>query len=108
MLNGFFDMLVGVVDSVRIGDVFDDVLSVESVGIFKLDVLVYELVINCFGCVCDEVFFVFLNGWDVVGVVGFGFIIVWVNCVGELMDCLLWILYYVLFDFIIILDLVRV
>ena len=62
--NGSPDMLQGAVDSADLAALLDDVLSVESVGIFKPDASVYTLVEERFGCDRDEVLFVSSNGWD--------------------------------------------
>ncbi len=105
--NGSPDMLAGAVDSAGIGDVLDDVLSVESVGIFKPDASVYELVTNRFGCARDEVLFVSSNGWDAAGAAGFGFTTVWVNRANEPMDRLPWTPHHVLSDLTTIPDLAR-
>ena len=83
-------MLDGAVKSAGIGDVLDDVLSVESVGVFKPHASVYDLVQNRFGCARDEVLFVSSNGWDAAGASGYGFVTAWVNRAGEPMDRLPW------------------
>jgi 2-haloacid dehalogenase len=105
--NGSPDMLNGAVDSAGIGAVLDDVLSVESVGIFKPDASVYELVTHRFNCARDEVLFVSSNGWDAAGAAGFGFTTVWVNRAGEPMDRLPWTPHHVLSDLTTIPDLAR-
>ncbi len=84
--NGSPAMLDGAVQSALIGDVLDDVLSVESVGIFKPADIVYELVTKRFGCTRDEVLFVSSNGWDASAAAGYGFTTAWVNRAGEPMD----------------------
>lgn len=88
--NGSPKMLQGAVDSAQVGDVLDDVLSVESVGIFKPHKSVYDLVGQRFGCALDEVLFVSSNGWDAAAAAGYGFQTVWVNRAGEPMDRLPW------------------
>ncbi len=88
--NGSPDMLSGAVESAGIGPVLNDVLSVESVGIFKPDSKVYDLVGQRFGCADDEVLFVSSNGWDAAGAAGYGFDTVWVNRAGEPVDRLPW------------------
>ena len=105
--NGSPDMLTGAVESAGIGDVLDDVLSVESVGIFKPDHTVYELVTQRFECARDEVLFVSSNGWDAAGAAGFGFTTVWVNRAGEPIDRLPWTPHHVLTDLTSIPDLAR-
>jgi len=83
-------MLNGAVKSAGIGAVLDDVLSVESVGVFKPHRTVYDMVGARFGCAADEVLFVSSNGWDAAGAAGYGFSTVWVNRAGEPMDRLPW------------------
>ena len=84
--NGSPAMLDGAVRSAGVGAHLDDVLSVESVGIFKPAPLVYELVTKRFGCARDEVLFVSSNGWDAAAASGYGFFTAWVNRAGEPMD----------------------
>ncbi|KUJ80357.1 haloacid dehalogenase [Ruegeria marisrubri] len=96
--NGSPAMLDGAVQSAGIGDVLDDVLSVESVGVFKPDSRVYDLVPGRFGCAKDEVLFVSSNGWDAAGASGYGFVTAWVNRSGEPMDRLPWRPVHVLSD----------
>lgn len=88
--NGSPDMLQGAVDSAGINDVLDVSLSVQSVGIFKPDASVYDLVGAHFGCAKDEVLFVSSNGWDAGAATGYGFSTAWVNRSGEPMDRLPW------------------
>lgn len=84
--NGSPEMLQGAVDSAGISDVLDDTLSVESVGIFKPDSRVYDLVLKRFSCTPDQVLFVSSNGWDAAGASGFGFQTAWVNRAGDPVD----------------------
>lgn len=84
--NGAPEMLEGAVDSALIGDLLDAVLSVESVGIFKPDARVYDLVGAHFGCARDQVLFVSSNGWDVASASAYGFRTLWVNRAGEPVD----------------------
>ena len=88
--NGSPQMLNGAVQSAGVGDVLDDVLSVESVGVFKPDRRVYDLVGQRFGCVPGEVLFVSSNGWDAAGAAGYGFQTAWVNRAAEPVDRLPW------------------
>ena len=96
--NGSPAMLDGAVQSAGVGEVLDDVLSVESVGIFKPDARVYDLVGQRFGCDRDEVLFVSSNGWDAAGASGYGFTTAWVNRAGEPTDRLPWRPAHVLSD----------
>ncbi|UWQ54401.1 haloacid dehalogenase type II [Leisingera caerulea] len=105
--NGSPAMLDGAVQSAGLADVLDDVLSVESVGIFKPDSRVYDLVGKRFGCAKDEVLFVSSNGWDAAGASGYGFVTAWVNRAGEPVDRLPWKPAHILPDLTAIPDLAR-
>jgi len=96
--NGSPPMLDGAVQSAGIGDVLDDILSVESVGVFKPHERVYDLVQERFGGSRDEVLFVSSNGWDAAGASGYGFVTAWVNRANEPMDRLPWKPAHVLSD----------
>lgn len=88
--NGSPAMLDGAVKSAGLGDVLDDVLSVQSVGIFKPHPRVYDLVGERFDCTTSEVLFVSSNGWDAAAAAGYGFVTAWANRAGEPMDRLPW------------------
>ena len=96
--NGSPDMLAGAVKSAVIGETLDAVLSVESVGVFKPHVSVYDLVGKEFGCGPAEVLFVSSNGWDAAAASGYGFHTRWVNRVGDPVDRLPWKPHVVLSD----------
>lgn len=84
--NGSPDMLQAAVDSAGIGEFLDDLLSVESVGIFKPARAVYDLVGARFGTAPGEVLFVSSNGWDAAAGAQYGFVTAWVNRAGEPLD----------------------
>ncbi|MFK7743830.1 MAG: haloacid dehalogenase type II [Roseobacter sp.] len=88
--NGSVDMLEGAVSSAGITELLDDTLSVDSVGVFKPDAKVYDLVCKRFGCDKDEVLFVSSNGWDAGCATGYGFQTAWVNRAGDPVDRLPW------------------
>ena len=96
--NGSPAMLDGAVRSAGISDLLDDVLSVESVGVFKPDHRVYDLVGQRFGTARDEVLFVSSNGWDAGAATGYGFVTAWVNRAGEPVDRLPWTPPHILTD----------
>lgn len=106
--NGSPDMLDGAVRSAGIAAVLDDTLSVESVGIFKPDARVYDLVGQRFGCARNEVLFVSSNGWDAAGAAGYGFVTAWVNRSGDPVDRLPWRPDHVVADLTTIPELTRV
>lgn len=84
--NGSPEMLNSAVGSAGIGEYLDDLLSVESVGIFKPARVVYDMVGTRFGCDPSEALFVSSNGWDVAAAAGYGFNTAWVNRAGEPID----------------------
>lgn len=88
--NGSPDMLSGAVASAGIEAFLDDVLSVESVGVFKPDASVYDLVGKRFDRDASQVLFVSSNGWDAGCATGYGFETVWVNRAGDPVDRLPW------------------
>ncbi|MBN2906425.1 MAG: haloacid dehalogenase type II [Rhodobacteraceae bacterium] len=88
--NGSPGMLADAVASAGIGDLLDDVLSVETVGVFKPHPSVYDLVGARFGCDRGEVLFVSSNGWDAAAAAGYGFVTAWVNRAGEPVDRMPW------------------
>jgi 2-haloacid dehalogenase len=84
--NGSPAMLDGAVTSAGLGDLLDDVLSVEAVGIFKPDARVYDLVGRRFDCTPDQVLFVSANGWDAAAAASYGFHTLWINRAGDPVD----------------------
>ena len=96
--NGSPEMLAGAVGSAGLRELLDDVLSVESVGVFKPHRSVYELVGKRFGTAPGQVLFVSSNGWDAAAAAEFGFHTVWANRAGEPVDELPWKPAHVLSD----------
>jgi 2-haloacid dehalogenase len=88
--NGSPAMLDAAVHSAGIEDLLDTVLSVETVGVFKPNHRVYDLVGEHFGCPREEVLFVSSNGWDVAAAAGYGFRTLWANRNHEPVDRLPW------------------
>ena len=84
--NGSPDMLQGAVQSASLADVLDDVLSVESVGVFKPAPQVYDMVLQRFGVAKHHVLFVSSNGWDAAAAASYGFFTAWVNRAGLPVD----------------------
>jgi 2-haloacid dehalogenase len=96
--NGSPDMLAGAVQSAGIGNLLDDVLSVQDVGVFKPHRSVYDMVGQRFGGTPGQVLFVSSNGWDAAAAAGHGFYTVWANRSGEPMERLPWTPQQVLAD----------
>lgn len=77
--NGSAAMLAEAVDSAGLSKMFDAVLSVDDVGVFKPAPAVYDMVGARFGCAAQEVLFVSSNGWDICSGAACGFRTLWVN-----------------------------
>ena len=59
--------------------IFDDIFSVEEVGVFKPDSKVYDIPIKKYKIEKSEVAFLSANTWDVSGGGNYGFNAIWVN-----------------------------
>ena len=77
--NGTPDLLNGLVKSNNLEKMFDDIFSVEEVGIYKPDAKVYDIPIKKYKVAKNEVAFLSANTWDVSGAGNFGFNSIWVN-----------------------------
>jgi 2-haloacid dehalogenase len=84
--NGSPEMLSGAVRSSDLNELIDEIISVETVKIFKPSARVYEQVENIIGCSKADVLFVSSNGWDIAGAAGFGFTTAWVNRLKDPID----------------------
>ena len=84
--NGTPDLLKGLVESNNIQNYFDDILSIESVGIYKPDSKVYEIPIKIYNCKPENICFMSSNTWDVSGGGVFGYNAVWVNRFNKVFD----------------------
>ena len=84
--NGTPDLLNELVVSNGLKDIFDDIFSVEEVGIFKPDSKVYDLPINKYKIEKNEVLFLSANTWDVSGAGNYGYNTVWVNRNNNIFD----------------------
>ena len=77
--NGTPSLLNELVRSNDLNDLFDDLFSVEEVGIYKPDSKVYDLPIKKYKIEKNEVAFLSANTWDVSGGGNYGFNSIWVN-----------------------------
>ena len=77
--NGTPDLLDGLVKSNNLEKMFDDIFSIEEVGIYKPDAKVYDMPIKKYKVTKNEVAFLSANTWDVSGAGNFGFNAIWVN-----------------------------
>jgi 2-haloacid dehalogenase len=77
--NGSPAMLQAAVAYAQIGDLIDDVISVDDLAIYKPDPRVYQLALDKFCVNKGQVLFHSSNAWDVAGAVNFGFQVAWIN-----------------------------
>ena len=77
--NGTPRLLGNLVKNNNLENIFDDIFSIEEVGIFKPDSKVYELPVNKYNIKKDEILFLSANTWDVSGGGNYGYNSVWVN-----------------------------
>ena len=77
--NGTPSLLDELVKSNSLEKIFDDIFSIEQVGIYKPDSKVYDLPIKKYNIARHEVAFLSANTWDVSGAGNFGFNAIWVN-----------------------------
>ena len=77
--NGTPTLLNELVSSNNLDNFFDDIFSIEEVGIYKPDSKVYDLPIKKYQIKKDEVAFLSANTWDVSGGGNFGYDSMWVN-----------------------------
>ena len=77
--NGTSSLLNELVKSNDLDNLFDDLFSIEEVGIYKPDSKVYDLPIKRYKIKKNEVVFLSANTWDVSGGGNYGYNSIWVN-----------------------------
>lgn len=77
--NGSPHMLATVVRNSGLDELFDHVISVDTVGIFKPHPSVYALAREAFDAPAGRIAFVSSNFWDVSGAASYGFRTYWIN-----------------------------
>jgi 2-haloacid dehalogenase len=84
--NGTPSLLGELVKSNKLDNLFDDLFSIEEVGIYKPDSKVYDMPINKYKIQKNEVAFLSANTWDVSGGGNYGFNSIWVNRNNNIFD----------------------
>ena len=84
--NGTPSLLNELVNSNSLENIFDDIFSVEDVGIYKPDSKVYDIPINKYKIQKNEVVFLSANTWDVSGAGNYGYQSIWVNRSNNIFD----------------------
>ena len=86
--NGTPSLLAQLVKSNNIDNLFDDLFSIEEVGIYKPDAKVYDLPIKKYKIEKNQVAFLSANTWDVSGGGNYGYQSIWVNRNNNIFDIL--------------------
>ena len=84
--NGTPSLLKELVDSNNLDNLFDDLFSIEEVGIYKPDSKVYDLPIKKYKIKSNEAAFLSANTWDVSGGGNYGYQSIWVNRNNNIFD----------------------
>ncbi len=84
--NGTPSLLNELVKSNNLENVFDDLFSIEQVGIYKPDSKVYDMPIKKYQIQKNEVYFLSSNTWDVSGGGNYGYNSIWVNRNNNIFD----------------------
>ena len=84
--NGTPSLLNQLVNNNNLDNFFDDLFSIEEVGIYKPDSRVYDLPIKKYNIKKNEVVFLSANTWDISGAGNFGYQTVWVNRNNNIFD----------------------
>ncbi len=84
--NGTPSLLNELVHSNNLNNLFDDIFSIEEVGVFKPDSKVYDMPIKKYKIEKNEVAFLSANTWDVSGGGNYGYNSIWVNRNNNIFD----------------------
>jgi 2-haloacid dehalogenase len=81
--NGSPAMLAAAVAAAGFDGLFDAVLSVEEVGVYKPHPKVYRLALDRLALPASAIAFISSNGWDAYAASAFGMQVVWCNRYGQ-------------------------
>ena len=84
--NGTPSLLDGLVKNNNFENLFDDLFSIEQVGIYKPDSKVYDMPIKKYQIQKNNVVFLSANTWDVSGGGNYGYNSIWVNRNNNIFD----------------------
>ena len=84
--NGTPILLNELVKSNNLDNIFDDIFSIEEVGIYKPNSKVYDIPIKKYKIQKEEVAFLSANTWDVSGGGNYGYSSIWVNRNNNIFD----------------------
>ena len=84
--NGTPSLLNELVKSNNLENLFDDIFSIEEVGVYKPNSKVYDIPIKKYKIEKNEVAFLSANTWDVSGGGNYGYQSIWVNRNNNIFD----------------------
>jgi 2-haloacid dehalogenase len=84
--NGTPSLLNELVHSNNLNNLFDDIFSIEEVGVFKPDSKVYDMPVKKYKIEKNEIAFLSANTWDVSGGGNYGYNSIWVNRNNNIFD----------------------
>jgi len=84
--NGTPSLLNNLVKNNNLDNLFDDIFSIEEVGIYKPSSKVYDIPIKKYQIKKNEVVFLSANTWDVSGGGNYGYQSIWINRNNNIFD----------------------
>ena len=84
--NGTPSLLNELVKISNLENIFDDIFSIEEVGIYKPDGRVYNIPVKKYQIKNEEIAFLSANTWDVSGGGNYGYNAIWVNRNNNIFD----------------------
>ena len=84
--NGTPSLLNELIKSNNLNNLFDDIFSIEEVGVYKPDSKVYDIPVKKYKIKNDEIAFLSANTWDVSGGGNYGYQAIWVNRNNNIFD----------------------
>ena len=84
--NGTPSLLNELVKSNNLENLFDDIFSIEEVGVYKPNSKVYDIPVKKYKIKKDEIAFLSANTWDVSGGGNYGYQAIWVNRNNNIFD----------------------
>ena len=84
--NGTPSLINELVRSNNLNNLFDDIFSIEEVGVFKPDSKVYDMPVKKYKIEKNEIAFLSANTWDVSGGGNYGYNSIWVNRNNNIFD----------------------
>ncbi len=84
--NGTPALLNQLVKSNNLENIFNDIFSIEEVGVYKPDSKVYDIPIKKYQIQKNEVAFLSANTWDISGGGNYGYKSIWVNRNNNIFD----------------------